>query len=112
MKKTTNKKAKSTNIEDLASLMEKGFKRQDNNLESLAIMTAKGFTNLESRISDVESHMVTKIEFNKFKDDTTDSFQKIHRDIMSIGDRFVSRHEFDKFVSRFNALEAKVKGRK
>lgn len=94
MKKDSNKKAKNMTIEDLAA------------------MTAKGFSSIEQK-------MLTKNEFNSFKEESIQNFKrvdesliKVRRDILELGDRFVSKSEFDTFMIRFNALEAKVKGKK
>lgn len=80
-------------------------KKKEMSIEDLALMVAKGFSSIEER-------MVTKEELKEFKKETTENFVKVRRDILELSDRFVSRSEFDKFLSRFNALEAKVKSKK
>lgn len=114
MKKTAPKMT----LENMASEMVKGFERQDKNLENLAQMVARGFLSVEEK-------MVTKEEFNKFKkevdsrfDDVDkkfkgveENFHSIRRDILQVGDRFISRQEFEGLVTRFNNLEAKVKAK-
>jgi hypothetical protein len=63
--------------------------------------------------------MVTKDGLDTFKEETSENFRKVdenftkvRRDILEIGDKYVSRDEFSKLVSRFNILEAKVKSKK
>ena len=87
-------------------------------LDKLATMVASGFMHLEEK-------MVTKEEFNKFKKDVDRQFndvdkkfkdvegnlQSIRRDILQVGDRFISRQEFENLVTRFNNLENKVKAK-
>ncbi len=63
-------------------------------LDNLAIMVAKGFEQQDEKIAMVDQNL-----------------QVIRRDILQIGDRFISRHEFDAHVSLFNALENKVKNK-
>ena len=46
------------------------------------------------------------------KVDTLDqSIQSTRQDILKMGDRFVSRHEFDNHLVRFNNLEKEVKAK-
>ncbi len=99
-------------IQNLASVITKGFERQDKNLEKLAEMVANGFSHMEEKMDD----MVTKEEFNTFKkkvatrfDSVDESLEKIRADMLKLGDRFVSRFEFETLVSRFNALESERK---
>ena len=87
-------------------------------LDKLATMVARGFAHLEEK-------MVTKEEFNTFKKEVDSRFngvdkkfknveenlQAIRRDMLKMSDQSISRHEFENLVTRFNALEIKVKGR-
>ncbi len=87
-------------------------------LDKLATMVARGFAHLEKK-------MVTKEEFNTFKKEVDSRFngvdkkfknveenlQAIRRDMLKMSDQSISRHEFENLVTRFNALEIKVKGR-
>ena len=98
MKKTTPKMT----LEKLASSMAKGFERQDKNLEHLAEMVARGFSHMEEK-------MATKDEMNQRFEKVDESLQKIRHDIIGQGDRFVSNHQFERHVARFNTLETKVK---
>lgn len=104
MKKKTIKKE--MKLEDLASVMMKGFERSDKRTDDLAAMVARGFERADSRFEKIEKNLET------FKKETSENFIKVRHDILGLHDRFVSKNEFDKFVSRFNVLEAKVKGKK
>lgn len=88
--------------------MLKGFEQRDTNLENLAVMVAKGFERQDEKFAHIDERFT---QINEQFKNVDENFKKVRRDILEIGDRFVSRHEFEKFVSRFNALEAKVKGK-
>lgn len=80
MKKAVPKKI---TLEDLASLVARGFEAQD-----------KKFEHIDKKFEQVE-----------------ENFRKVRADILGIGDRYVSKHEFDTLVIRFNTLEMKVKNK-
>lgn len=87
--------------------------KKEMSIEDLATMVARGFDRLESKIDATKDDLYlfkreTELNFKK----VDESFIKIRGSILDMGDKFVSKHEFDKFVSRFNLLEAKVKGKK
>lgn len=76
-------------------------------LDKLAEMVARGFSHMEDKMD----KMVTKDDFDGFKNETAENFKKVRRDILAQGDRFVTKQAFDTHVTRFNALEAKVKSK-
>ena len=82
------KAAKKITIEDLAVMVANGFERQDIKIEEL------------------------KDDFKGFKKETAENFVRVRADILNLNDKFVSIHRFEELVSRFNTLEAKVKGKK
>jgi hypothetical protein len=86
--------------------------KKETTMDQLAAMVARGFETIERK-------MVTKDGLDTFKEETSENFRKVdenftkvRRDILEIGDKYVSRDEFSKLVSRFNILEAKVKAKK
>mgnify|MGYP006958839104 CR=1 FL=1 len=74
-------------------------------IEDLALMVAK-------RFDTIEESMITKDESSKSFAEVEKSLNKIRMDMLDIGDKFVSNYRFEELVSRFNILEAKVKGKK
>lgn len=87
-------------------------KKKNMTIDELAVMVAKGFSALEDKISGVEDKMATKDEMDRKFAEVEKTLNKIRMDMLDMGDRFVSNHRFDELVSRFNILEAKVKGKK
>lgn len=58
-------------------------------MDKLAIMVAKGFESVETRMA------------------TKDDIKDIKKDILNLGDRFVSYHSFDALANRVKILEDK-----
>ncbi len=77
-------------------------------IEDLAGMVARGFERVEEKIEDC----ATKEEMSRGFVEVEKTLNKVRLDILEVGDRFVSKHQFEELVSRFNILEAKVKTRK
>ena len=80
-------------------------KKKEMTIEDLALMVAK-------RFDTIEESMITKDESSKSFAEVEKSLNKIRMDMLDIGDKFVSNYRFEELVSRFNILEAKVKGKK
>ncbi len=85
--------------------------------DDLAIIVAKGFddvkkefkTELNSFKGETENNFKkVRNDLDSFKVETEDNFRKVRNDILNVGDRFVPRHEFDSFLTRFHRLEQKV----
>ena len=74
--------------------MEKIQKNKKMTIEILAGMVAKGFET-----------MATKIDITEVKEDIKD----VRRDILNLGDKFVSYHTFDSLAHRVKILEDKKK---
>ncbi len=96
--------------------MEKSFKKNKKvTIDDLAIMIAKGFENTVTKYEFIElSKKVDSVEkrfdsLDKKVDKLDQNIQATRRDVLEIGDRFVSRNEFDNLLIRFNNLEKKVK---
>lgn len=85
-------------------------------IDDLAIMVAKGFDGMHKEMNE----RFDKV-YDRF-DEVDKSFDKVEKeisevrenlgntrmDILGIGDRFVSRHEFGEHLVRFGLLEKKV----
>ncbi len=67
-------------------------------IDDLAIMVAKGFDRLETKITIVERRVC----------DVEDLVKVTRHDILDVGDKFISRMEFDSLLVRFNKIEHKV----
>ena len=87
-------------------MMMKGFERSDKQFEDLARMFARGFERIDHQFGALQG------EFGQFKKETNENFTKVRRDILEIGDKYISRDEFSRLVNRFNILEAKIKAKK
>ena len=80
--------------------MKKSFKKTKKvTIDNLAIMVAKGFDGAEKDM----------IEVNKDIGELKEGNKDIRRDILNLGDRFVSYHAFDQLASRVNLLEKRQK---
>lgn len=80
--------------------------KKEMTIDELAQMVARGFARQSAEFGGFKNEM------KAFKEETAENFKKVRRDILELNDRFVSKYEFDKLVSRFNILEAKVKSKK
>ncbi|MFA6463427.1 MAG: hypothetical protein WCV55_00275 [Candidatus Paceibacterota bacterium] len=117
MKRVTKKEI-STN--ELLKIVTKGFDKSSKDLGELARMVAKGFDAASKDLNDFKSDMNSfKDEMYSFKDDmylfkkdTEENFEKIRGDIFNLGDRYVSRFDFDNLLVRFSRLEQKLQGKK
>ena len=105
----------------------KSIKNKKTTIDGLAIMVANGFEGVDKKFNEV------KKDINEVKDrlgnvedrlgnvedrlgnvedrlgNVEESLKSTRRDILGIGDRFVSKHEFNEHLIRFNRLEQKVK---
>ena len=71
--------------------MKKEVKTKKMTIDKLAIMVANGFESIESRMA------------------TKDDIKDLKKDILNLGDRFVSYHTFDALANRVKVLEDKKK---
>lgn len=74
-------------------------------IDDLAIMVANGFDGVRDEMNK---------RFNKVEKDISDVKENLattRMDVLGIGDRFVSKHEFSQHLIRFQLLEQKVKGK-
>ena len=93
--------------------MTKGFKdvnaKVDEEINSLATMVAKGFDRVDKRFDKVDDR------FNKVEKDIIELNENLattRMDVLGIGDKFVSKHEFSQHLTRFSLLEQMVKAKK
>ncbi len=96
---------KKVTISDLAVMIAEG--REETN--ELARMVAKGFESVDKRFDKVEKDIV---EIKKDVVELKENLAATRMDVLSVGDKFVSKHDFDHHLSRFSLLEQKVKTRK
>ena len=86
--------------------------KKETTIDDLALMVGKGFSEVHEKFSKIDERFDKVDErFDKVdKRFTTieDSLVKIRGDITSLGDRYVSRFEFDKLLMRFMKFEEKV----
>src|SRR3989344_6437463 len=99
MKKAITKKV---TIEDLSGT-----------IDSLAIMVSKGFDRVDKRFDKVDERF-DKVDdrFNKVEKDIIELNENLattRMDVLGIGDKFVSKHEFSQHLTRFSLLEQMVK---
>lgn len=87
--------------------MKKSFgKTKKITTDDLAIMVAKGFDGIDKNIKGLKKDMEeVKKEIGELKESNKD----IRKDILNLGDRFVSYHMFDQLASRVGVLEKKQK---
>jgi len=71
-------------------------------IDELAAMVAKGFDEVHQDISNLKSS--SEDRFSKLEEGQA----KIRGDISALGDRYVSKFEFDRLLMRFLKLEEKV----
>jgi archaellum component FlaC len=105
MKKAATKTTKKVTIEDLAGT-----------IDNLAIMVAKGFDRVDERFNKVENDIVgVKKDIAEVKESleiVEENLNTTRMDVLGIGDKFVSKHEFSQHLVRFGLLEQKVKSKK
>ena len=68
-------------------------------INDLAIMVAEGFERVDKKFEGVDKR------FDKIDENVKD----IRKDILNLGDRFVSYHAFDTLANRVKVLEEKKK---
>lgn len=99
MKKVAPKKV---TIDDLAGT-----------IDNLAIMVAGGFERvykeMDNRFDKVEKDIA---EVKKDVAEVKENLATTRMDVLGIGDRFVSKHEFSQHLVRFSLLEQKMKAKK
>jgi len=95
MKKVATKKV---TIDDLAGMVARGFESVHNEIGEVK----KRLGNVEKEIGEVKVKL-TKVEEN---------LNTTRMDVLGIGDKFVSKHDFNQHLVRFDLLEQKVKARK
>ncbi len=82
-------------------------------IEDLAVITAKGFESVDKRFDVLEKDVNgLKKDVTELKTDmgeVKENVKYIKRDILNLGDRFVSYHAFDSLASRVKILEEKKK---
>lgn len=129
MKEKTVKNKKMT-IDGLAGIMSKGFVdinkkfvnvnkmitegREETN--DLAIMVANGFERVDKEFGEVRKEFgEVRKEIAEVKKDVAEVKENLattRMDVLGIGDRFVSKHEFSQHLIRFSLLEQKIKTKK
>lgn len=88
--------------------MKKIIKKVKVTIDDLAVMVAKGFDSVHKEIREVKSEL--KIEINEVKEKVEkldNNIQSTRRDMLNMGDKFVSYHTFDELANRVNILEKK-----
>ncbi len=76
-------------------------------LDDLALMVARGFNDVTSGMATKDDLVVVNARLNNLEKGQ----QKIHNDILNIGDKFVPRYEFDTLLMRVSRLEKKLSGK-
>lgn len=104
MKKTPTKNKKVT-LDSLSKMIAEG--REETN--DLARMVARGFESMHNEIGEVKNRL-GKVEDRLGK--VEENLATTRMDVLGIGDRFVSKHEFHQHLIRFSLLEEKVKLKK
>ncbi|OHA82993.1 MAG: hypothetical protein A2937_02190 [Candidatus Yonathbacteria bacterium RIFCSPLOWO2_01_FULL_47_33b] len=99
MKKAVHK---NVTIDDLAAMVAKGFNSVEERFVGLEKSIDKRFNKVEKEIGEVKEKL-EKVEEN---------LNTTRMDVLGIGDKFVSKHEFSQHLVRFSLLEQKVKTRR
>lgn len=89
-------------------------------IDDLAGMVARGFESVHKEIGEFKNEVDKRFDyvdkrFNKVEKDINevkDNLATTRMDVLGIGDRFVSKHEFSQHLVRFSLLEQKVKAKK
>lgn len=93
--------------------MKKITKKAKITTDDLAIMVAKGFDGIDKRFDGVDSRLdkvenrLDKVEEKVEKLDN--NIQATRRDVLNMGDKFVSYYTFDQLANRVNILENEKK---
>lgn len=74
--------------------------------DDLAIMVAKGFDNMEKDMGGLQKDVR---ELKKDMGEVKENVKDTHKDILNLGDRFVSYHTFDSLANRVKVLEENKK---
>src|SRR3989344_1942572 len=99
MKKAVHK---NVTIDDLAAMVAKGLNSVEERFVGLEKSIDKRFNKVEKEIGEVKEKL-EKVEEN---------LNTTRMDVLGIGDKFVSKHEFSQHLVRFSLLEQKVKTRR
>ena len=94
MKKVVTKKV---TIDDLAGMVAHGFESVHNEIGEVK----EKLGDVEKRLGKVEDRL-EKVE---------DNLNTTRMDVLGIGDKFVSKHDFNQHLIRFELLEQKVKAK-
>lgn len=82
-------------------------------VDNLAIMVAKGFDRMDERFARVDERtedIEKKVgQIDGKVDELDGNIKATRRDVLDIGDRFVSRYEFDNTLVRISRLEEKMR---
>lgn len=84
-------------------------KKIDSEIESLASMVARGFDSVNKEIVEVKNRL-GKVENDIVE--VKENLASTRMDVLGIGDKFVSRNDFNQHLIRFSLLEEKVKASK
>lgn len=102
MKKVANKKV---TIDDLAIMVAKGFDGVHKEMNERFDKVYDRFDEVDKRFDEVDKRF-DKVE--KEISDVRENLGTTRMDVLGIGDRFVSRHEFGEHLVHFSLLEKKV----
>jgi len=97
--------------QNLASLTQKvdGLSQNvdslNQNLDNLAIITANGFARVDTEFSNVKADISGLDERLVIVEEVV---KNTRQDVLNIGDKFVSRTEFDNHIIQFSRLDKKV----
>jgi len=101
MKKVVTKKV---TIDDLAGMVAHGFESVHNEIGEVK----EKLGDVEKRLGKVEDRL-EKVEDRLEK--VEDNLNTTRMDVLGIGDKFVSKHDFNQHLIRFELLEQKVKAK-
>ncbi len=108
----------------LSPLLYTGTMNTENNsreitIEDLAVMIANGFAGIDKRFSGIDTrfnaidqHFISidnrfkelEISLKEFKDETTQNFREVRKDILNLDQKFVTRKEFTELLIRLKFL--------
>lgn len=101
MKKISSKN-KETTIDDLAMMVARGFNEMNTKIDKEIGEVKKEIREVKDRLGNVEDKL----------ENVEENLNATRMDVLGIGDRFVSKHEFSQHLVRFSLLEQRVKTKK
>lgn len=99
MKKVT---AKKVTVDDLAGMVARGFDSVHKEIGEFRNEVDKRFDDVDKRFNKVEKDIA----------EVNENLATTRMDVLGVGDKFVSKNDFNQHLVRFSLLEQRVKAKK